>query len=112
MTHIPLHHPTYSPADYKELTNQLREKAMLAYTMFAYAGMIGAKRMIALQEGVVPGFRAAFVNRRLAAADIEGRVGGVPNRKQRRRTTRIIKNHWIEVRKNEAEAAKKAASAG
>jgi len=108
MTNIPLHHPAYSPADLPTLRKQLKEKASLFYTMFALAGMAAARRMIKLQDGVVPGFRASFVNRRLEAAQIDGRVGGVPNRRERRRAKAMIKKHWQDVRRNEAEAAKHA----
>jgi hypothetical protein len=108
MTHIPLHHPAYSPTDLPTLRAQLREKAKLTYLMFSRAAMAAAKRMIPLAEGVVPGFRAGFVNDQLERGGIEGRVGGQPNRQERRRAKRQIKEHWKLVRKNEAEERKRA----
>lgn len=109
MTHIPLHHSHYSPTNLIELRQQLKERASLVYTMFAYASMAAAKRMIKLPDGVVPGFRTSFVNRRLTDAQITGQVAGAPNRKERRRAKDMIKQHWVDVRKNEAEAKKHAA---
>lgn len=107
MTHIPLHHPVYSPTDLPTLRAQLRQKAQLAYLMFSLAAMAAAKRMIPLADGVVPGFRASHVNDQLKAAGIEGRVAGQPNRFERRHAKHQIKEHWKLVRKNETEALKR-----
>jgi hypothetical protein len=105
MTDIPLHHPVFSPTDLPTLRAQLREKATLAYTMFVLSAMAAGKRTMKLPDGVVPGFRAAFVNERMAAAGIEGRVADQPNRRERRRAKQLIKKHWKRVHENEYRAA-------